>query len=176
MGQNGGYPPWFDNVPKRMSRKKYLRLKKSKPKNKSMKVWIRENNKKNKQTHKRKIQKYNTKIREQSILEKEANFDTTLNFEFSAGEEIRQVAGAFANPVKSRNQNYDWDFSISKKFMTGADYELSFDSNRNLTNSSFAGLNPQYTSDVNLSFTQPLLKDFGIDNNKREIYIAKNKK
>ena len=120
------------------------------------------------------VQKYNSKINEQSIFEKEADFDTTLDFEFSAGEETRQAAGAFANPVKSRNQNYDWDFSISKKFMTGADYELSLDSNRNLTNSTFAGLNPQYTSDLNLSFTQPLLKDFGIDNNKREIYIAKN--
>ena len=63
MVQNGGYPQWFDSVPKRMSRKKYLRLEKSKPKNKSMKVWIRENNKKNKQTYKRKIQKYNKKRR-----------------------------------------------------------------------------------------------------------------
>ena len=120
------------------------------------------------------VQKYNSKINEQAILEKKADFDTTLDFEFSAGEETRQAAGAFANPVKSRNQNYDWDFSISKKFITGGNYELSFDTNRNLTNSLFAGINPQYTSDLNLSFTQPLLKDFGIDNNKRDIYIAKN--
>ena len=42
--QKGGYPQWFDLVPKGMSRKKYLRLKKTKPKNKSMKVWIKENN------------------------------------------------------------------------------------------------------------------------------------
>ena len=62
------------------------------------------------------VQKYNSKINEQAILEKKADFDTTLDFEFSAGEETRQVAGAFANPVKSRNQNYDWDFSISKKY------------------------------------------------------------
>jgi len=120
------------------------------------------------------VQKYNSKITEQSIYEREADFDTTLDFEFSVGEETRQAAGAFANPSKSRNQDYNWDFSIAKKFVTGGDYELSFDTNRNLTNSTFAGLNPQYTSDLNLSLTQPLLKDFGIDNNKREIYIAKN--
>jgi len=120
------------------------------------------------------VQKYNARIIEQSIFEKEADFDATLSFDLSAGEETRQSAGAFANPSKSRNQNYDWDFSIAQKFVTGGDYELSFDTNRNLTNSSFAGLNPQYTSDINLSLTQPLLKDFGIDNNKREIYIAKN--
>ena len=54
MFQKGGYPQWFDDVPKGMSRKKYLILKKSKPKNKSMKVWIKEN-KKVKKTRKRKI-------------------------------------------------------------------------------------------------------------------------
>ena len=120
------------------------------------------------------VQKYNSKIVEQSIFEKEADFDTTFDFEFALGEETRQAAGAFANPSKSRAQNYDWDFSIAQKFVTGGDYELSFDTNRSLSNSTFVGLNPQYSSDLNISLTQPLLKDFGIDNNKREIYIAKN--
>jgi hypothetical protein len=45
IAQRGGYPFWFDDVPKDMSRDQYMRLKKSKPKNKSMKVWIRENKK-----------------------------------------------------------------------------------------------------------------------------------
>ena len=54
MVQDGGYPQWFDDVPKGMSRKKYLRLKKTKPKNKSMKLWIKEN-KKVKRTRKRKV-------------------------------------------------------------------------------------------------------------------------
>ncbi len=122
------------------------------------------------------VQKYNAKITEQSISEKEADFDATLNFDFSVGEETSQQASAFANPNKSRNQNYDWDFSVSQKFVTGGDYELSFDSNKNLTNSTVAGLNPQYSSELNFTLTQPLLKDYGIDNNKREIYIAKNDK
>ena len=43
VSQKGGYPFWFDDVPKGMSRDQYKRLEKSKPKNKSMKVWIREN-------------------------------------------------------------------------------------------------------------------------------------
>ena len=41
----GGYPFWHDDVPKGMSRDQYKRLEKKKPKNKSMKVWIRENKK-----------------------------------------------------------------------------------------------------------------------------------
>ena len=58
MVQGGGYPFWFDDVPKGMSRDQYMRLEKSKPKNKSMKVWIRENKKKmNKYTKKRSIKR-----------------------------------------------------------------------------------------------------------------------
>ena len=78
------------------------------------------------------VQKFTSKINEQAIFEKEANFDAVLGFGFKVGEQIRQAAGAFANPDKSRNQNYDWDFSVSQKFITGADYDLSFNSNRRL--------------------------------------------
>ena len=54
MVQKGGYPFWFDDVPKGMSRDQYKRLEKKKPKNKSMKAWIKEN-KKVKRTRKRKV-------------------------------------------------------------------------------------------------------------------------
>ncbi|MEE9259096.1 MAG: TolC family protein, partial [Nitrospinaceae bacterium] len=54
------------------------------------------------------------------------------------------------------------------------EYDLSFSNNRNKTNSTSTGLNPQYSSELELNITQPLLKGFGIDLNKREIYIASN--
>jgi hypothetical protein len=54
MVQSGGYPFWFDDVPKGMSRDQYKRLEKSKPKHKSMKVWIIEN-KKNMKNYTKKI-------------------------------------------------------------------------------------------------------------------------
>ena len=53
-------------------------------------------------------------------------------------------------------------------------YEFSFDSNKSETSSSFAALNPVYITDLALTVTQPILKGFGIDLNKREIYIARN--
>jgi len=119
------------------------------------------------------VQGYNSQISEQSIFEKEADFDPTVDFEFTVKEETRQRASTLAD-AKTRNQDYDWDFSVTQKFITGGDFELSVDSNRNQTSSSFTSLNPLYSSDMALTVTQPLLKDFGIDLNKREIYIAKN--
>jgi hypothetical protein len=72
--QSGGYPFWFDDVPKGMSRDQYMKLDKSKPKNKSMKVWIRENkNQMKKYTKKRKkksrsVNRENRKIQRGGIL------------------------------------------------------------------------------------------------------------
>lgn len=119
------------------------------------------------------VQSYNSKISEQFIFDKEADFDPTVDMEFTVGEETRLRASTLAN-AKTRNQDYNWDLSVTQKFVTGGDYELSFDSNRNLTNSTFSTLNPVYSSELALTVTQPLLKDFGIDLNKREIYIATN--
>ena len=119
------------------------------------------------------VQSYNSKINEQFIFEKEADFDPTVDFEFTVGEETRQSASTLADS-KTRNLDYDWDFSVSQKFVTGGDYELTMDNNKNQSSSSRTSLNPIYSSDLALTFTQPLLKDFGIDLNKREIYIAKN--
>jgi len=58
MNQKGGYPFWFDDVPNDMSRAQYKRLIQSKPKNKSMKVWIKEN--------KKNMKKYTKKIKKKS--------------------------------------------------------------------------------------------------------------
>ena len=61
--QEGGYPFWFDDVPKGMSRDQYKRLEGKKPKNKSMKVWIRENKKNMKKYTKKISPKKHTKKR-----------------------------------------------------------------------------------------------------------------
>lgn len=119
------------------------------------------------------VQSYNSKINEQSIYEQEAVFDPTVDFEFTVGEETRQRASTLADS-KTRNQDYDWDLSLAQKFVTGGDYELSMDNNKNRSSSSFTSLNPTYSTDLALTVTQPLLKNFGIDLNKREIVIAKN--
>lgn len=96
--------------------------------------------------------------------------------ELSADERQSQVSSAFASPNINRSDSKVWDLKLSQKLVTGMDYELSFNNRRNKTNSRFAGLNPQYSSQLELNITQPLLKNFGIDINKTEITIASNNK
>jgi len=55
----------------------------------------------------------------------------------------------------------------------GGFYSARFDSSRTDTSNTNAFLNPQYPTVLNLAYTQPLLRNFGIDNNRRQIEIAK---
>ncbi len=120
------------------------------------------------------VEEFSAKIREQDITDRKSEFDPTISVELSTQERANQVSSAFASPSKARNRDHVWDLSLNQKVITGGDYEINFNNNRNKTNSNFAGLNPQYSSELLFSATQPLLKNFGIDNNKRNIYIAKN--
>jgi outer membrane protein TolC len=120
------------------------------------------------------VEEFNSKIREQDITDRKSEFDPTINIELSTIERTNQVSSAFAAPAKAENRDHNWDLSLNQKVITGGEYEIRFDNNRNKTNSSFAGLNPQYSSELLFSASQPLLKNFGIDNNKRNIYIANN--
>ena len=120
------------------------------------------------------VEEFNAKIREQDITDRKSEFDPTISLELSTEERSNQVSSAFASPNKARNRDHVWDLYLNQKVVTGGDYEINFNNSRNKTNSTFAGLNPQYSSELLFSATQPLLKNFGIDNNKRNIYIANN--
>jgi outer membrane protein TolC len=60
---------------------------------------------------------------------------------------------------------------LTPKF--GGGYRLDFVNNRVTTNNQFAALNPQYPTSLTFSYTQPLLRGLGFDQNRRAIEIAK---
>ena len=120
------------------------------------------------------VEDFNSKVKFENINETLSEFDATFEIDLSVDEKTQQQASAFSAPNKSRGKNHNWDFSLTQKLATGADYEFSFKSGRNKSNSKTLGLNPNYSSSWQFGITQPLLKNFGIDINKRNIYIAQN--
>ena len=68
------------------------------------------------------------------------------------------------------------DPGVVKQFgKGGGNYFLSFVTDRTTTNNSFSQLNPFYSSNVSLQFTQPLLRNRSIDNNRRQIRIQRKR-
>lgn len=65
---------------------------------------------------------------------------------------------------------------ITKQFGTGGgNYFLQFANQHTNTSNSFSLLNPFYSSNLSLAFTQPLLRDRSIDNNRRQIRIQRKR-
>ena len=71
---------------------------------------------------------------------------------------------------------YSWTPSVQKQFgKGGGSYFLQFQNSHTDTSNSFSLLNPFYSSNLSLSFTQPLLRDRSIDNNRRQIRIQRKR-
>ena len=71
---------------------------------------------------------------------------------------------------------YSWSPAVVKQFgRGGGNYFLQFQNSRTNTNNSFSLLNPFYSSNLSLQFTQPLLRDRSIDNNRRQIRIQRKR-
>ncbi|QPJ65901.1 MAG: TolC family protein [Candidatus Nitrohelix vancouverensis] len=120
------------------------------------------------------VEGFNTKIKKEAVKDSESEFDPTIGMELTSQEQTIQSAVAGTSTDKGRNQDTAWNLSLSQKLVTGAEYSLEFNNGINKTNSPNSGLNPSYDAELQLDFTQPLLKNFGIDTNKRNIYIANN--
>src|SRR6185295_3764228 len=62
---------------------------------------------------------------------------------------------------------YSWSPSVVKQFSKGGgNYFLQFQNSHTNTSNSFSLLNPFYSSNLSLQFTQPLLRNRSIDNNR----------
>src|SRR5882724_8805195 len=66
--------------------------------------------------------------------------------------------------------------SINKQFgRGGGNYTVSFANSHTNTSNSFSLINPFYSSNLSLTYTQPLMRDRSIDNNRRQIRIQKKR-
>jgi outer membrane protein TolC len=72
------------------------------------------------------------------------------------------------------SDNTQGALSLQQGFLSGGDLVLSFDNLRQSVNQRRYDLNPLVSSSLGLTFTQPLLRGFGVELNSRFIRIAKN--
>jgi outer membrane protein len=80
------------------------------------------------------------------------------------------LVGAAVNTIDTS----DARASISQLAPTGGIFTLGFAANKTTTNSTFATVNPSYTSNLQISLNQPLLRNFGPRPTNYLIYIARN--
>lgn len=73
-------------------------------------------------------------------------------------------------------RSFTFSPSVNKQFgRGGGNYQITFANTHTDTSSTFSFINPFYSSNLSLSFTQPLLRNRPIDNNRRQIRIQKKR-
>ncbi len=120
------------------------------------------------------FQSYNPQIVGTGIERAQSEYDTLLKSDFSKNRSRQQVGNTLSggSATEVYQERYNWNTAVQKRFTPGTSAELKLNNEQYKTDLSFQGLVPQYKSELILSLTQPLLKDFGIDIGTSRIRIA----
>ncbi len=119
----------------------------------------------------------NKKISEFNIEQYISAFDPNFSLSIDKSYKKEFTGSALQSETSSYyiSKNQNWDITIDKKFFSGTTAALSFSNNRYETNSNWSILNPAYSSQLQLSITQPILKGAGVIINKTDIIKAENR-
>ena len=126
------------------------------------------------------VAREDVRLAETTLRAFEGVYDPTLNFnpQISNLVQAQQSALGGSSTQSGTVSTTDFNFnnSVSKFFsLGGGSYQLFFNNLRRTTNSRFNQINPVYSSSLGLTFTQPLLRDRSIDNNRRQIRIQRKR-
>jgi outer membrane protein len=115
------------------------------------------------------IESYTPAISQTELVEAEAAFDAVFFLDFSYSNLDRATASELA----SNQQDFrTYEGGIRKLLPTGMQVQTSLGQSRTYTDMIFTTLNPSYDTMFTASFTQPLLRGFGLDYNRAGINIA----
>ncbi|MFB3431262.1 MAG: TolC family protein [Phycisphaerales bacterium] len=103
------------------------------------------------------------------LTEEEAAFEAIFSAGYTRGE-TDQPTSSNLDGSQTRRDSYNLGVSIPLRSGGTVDFNLPF--NRFQTDNAFSTLNPSYTSDFELSYSQPLLRNFGRRANTFGIRIA----
>jgi outer membrane protein TolC len=103
-------------------------------------------------------------------------FALTPTYDKRISPQQSSLGGAQAGAGTVSTTTYSLSPSVQKQFgRGGGSYFLQFANSHTNTSNSFSLLNPFYSSNLSLQFTQPLLRDRSIDNNRRQIRVQRKR-
>jgi HAE1 family hydrophobic/amphiphilic exporter-1 len=116
---------------------------------------------------------------ESELLSFEAVYDPVFSFVPQINNRVTPIASALGGSDRSgtvTTTDLNFDAAILKPFRTGGgQYQFFFNNTRETTSSTFSQLNPFYSSNFGVTFTQPLLRNRAIDLNRRSIRVQRKR-
>lgn len=116
------------------------------------------------------VSSYNPAIATTRVVEAESVFDSVFFSTLSDNTVNQPTASAL---VGSNIERFTWEAGLRKSMPTGMQAQASYNIERLSNDFQFQQLNPQWTNNFVVNFTQPLLRGFGLDVNQSPIRIQK---
>lgn len=110
------------------------------------------------------IEDFNEDINDKRYIGIKGFYDPVMTVEGGYGHITNptgSVLTAGAGQTTFQSKRAYWNTSVGQNLPWGASYSVVWNSSRQLTNSLFSTINPQYNSNFTLNFTQPLLRGYG---------------
>jgi HAE1 family hydrophobic/amphiphilic exporter-1 len=96
----------------------------------------------------------------------------TLFYQRATTPTVSSIGGSATGSLAQREVSGDLQLSGLTPWL-GSQFSVNFGASRLATNNQFARVNPQFPASLGFSFTQPLLRNAGIDLERREILLAR---
>jgi outer membrane protein TolC len=109
-----------------------------------------------------------------SVIKSKEKFMPSLSFAYGT-ENTNSASFSWIDAAEQITTQFnDYSAQFVQLIPTGAEVSVSLYAYMNDTNRKFQTINPRYGSTLSFNFTQPLLKNFGFNVNRKEIIIAQN--
>lgn len=117
------------------------------------------------------LQKINVLDSEQSAKSAFGQFDPMGTAQLQKSHDEKAVTSVI---VASKTEQELANLGLKQNLPTGASYSVAFDNRKTDSPYAYATVNPSYNSGLTFSFSQPLLKNFGVDVTTSNVRIARN--
>ncbi len=121
------------------------------------------------------VQMLTPELREAAVVQANEKFLPSLTLDF--GRSNTQNASAnFLDAADIATQKYNiYSGTFRQEIPGGGNLSMRLNASKYDTNRTGTTVNPRYNSELRFTFTQPLLKNFGLKTSKREIIVAKTR-
>jgi outer membrane protein TolC len=119
------------------------------------------------------VERLNPQTFDLNIARIQAAFRPTLTSQFGHRAVVQPPTNQLngGNIVQNDTNTYNAGVAQSLPW-GGGSYQFQFNNNKQVTSNIFANFNPTFTSNFNLTVTQPLLRGFLIDNNRQQLRVT----
>jgi len=122
------------------------------------------------------VEKFTPQGADLSISDANAAYDPVVTSTISTQSRSSKATNVFQGGASVASDTLTYDFGASKAIRTGGAFRVDFRNNRATTNSQITTFNPTYNASFNANFTQPLLRNRTIDQNRLNLKVTKRNK